>query len=527
MDHISTIIILLAVVTGLAQITDRINVPYPILLVLSGMALGFFHLVPSISIHPDVVFLLFLPPVLYAAAWSTSWYEFKAARRPISLLAIGCVLFTTTMIAVVAHYLIPGFGWPEAFVLGAIISPPDAVAATSATKGLSIPKRLITILEGESLVNDATGLIAYRYAIAAVASGTFIFWLAAVNFIYVAGVGIAIGMATGFIFYWVHRITPDNATTDTAFTLLAPYASYLLAECFHTSGVLAVVTCGLILSWTSSEVFNHQTRIQANAVWNTMIFLLNGVIFILIGLELPRITANIQDGSFWTLISYGALISGATILLRIIWVYPGAYLPRWLFKSVREKEPDTNIKMVTIVAWSGMRGIVSLAAALALPLAIRASEPFPNRDMIIFITFCVIFSTLVVQGLTLRPLVRWLGVKAVHGDEEKTARLRLAYAAIEHIEENYALSLSDEVLSQIKKKYEMRIQRIIRDNTLSALTPEQIEEFWNVQHQLVGLERKLVIDMRNSGKIDDEVLRRIEYELDLEETRLRLEHGHQ
>jgi CPA1 family monovalent cation:H+ antiporter len=401
------------------------------------------------------------------------------------------------------------------------------VAATSATKGLSIPKKLITVLEGESLVNDATGLIAYRYAIAAVASGTFIFWLAAVNFIYVAGFGIALGIATGFIFYWVHRITPDNATTDTAFTLLAPYTSYLVAEYFHTSGVLSVVTCGLILSWTSSEVFNHQTRIQANAVWNTMIFLLNGLIFILIGLELPRITANLQGGSFWTLISYGALISAATILLRIIWVYPSAYLLRWLFKSVRKKEPDMTPKMLTIVAWSGMRGIVSLATALALPLTIRTSDPFPNRDLIIFITFCVIFSTLVVQGLTLRPLVRWLGVKAVHGDEEKTARVRLAYAAIEHIEENFALSLSDEVLSQIKKKYEMRIQRIMGDNEQSALTPEQIEEFWRVQHQLVKLERKLIIDMRNAGKLDDEILRRVEYELDLEETRLRLEHGHQ
>ncbi len=523
MQNISIIIILLAIVTALAQVTDKIRIPYPILLVLAGMGIGFVPWLPNVSLDPDIVFLLFLPPVLYAAAWTTSWFEFKAAARPISLLAIGCVLFTTTAVAVVAHYFIPGFGWPESFVLGAIISPPDAVAATAATQGLKLPKRLITILEGESLVNDATGLIAYRYAIAATATGTFIFWLAAINFFYVAGVGILVGIAVGFIFYWIHRITPDNATTDTAFTLLTPYFAYLAAEYFHASGVLSVVTCGLILTWSSSEVFNHQTRLQAYAVWDTVIFLLNGVIFIMIGLQLPTILENIKEHSLSTLIYYGAIVSLATILIRIIWVFPGTYIPRWLFKHIRKTEERPSPKVVSVIAWSGMRGIVSLAAALALPLTLGESLPFPNRDLIIFLTFCVIFSTLVLQGFTIRPLVRWLGIKGDSNDKETEARFRIASSAIEHIEENYSLSLSESVLNQIKKKYEIRIQRMQKDPDQRVLTDEQIREFLDVQHHLISHERKMIIEMRNKGIVDDEVLHRIEYELDLEETRLTME----
>jgi monovalent cation/hydrogen antiporter len=524
MENFSLIILLLAVITALAQLTDKIKIPYPVLLVITGMAIGFIPHLPLIELDPETVFLLFLPPVLYAAAWNTSWFEFKAAARPISLLAIGCVLFTTVLVAVVAHHFIPGFGWAESFVLGAIISPPDAVAASAATKGLSIPKRIVTILEGESLVNDATGLIAYRYAIKVVAGGGFIFWLAAANFFFVAIGGVLIGIGVGYMFYWIHRITPDNATTDTTFTIVAPYTAYLVAEYFHTSGVLSVVMCGLLLSWTSSEVFNHQTRIQANAVWDTLIFLLNGIIFILIGLQLPVILERMHDTSFLTLVGYGAIVSLATILIRIVWVFPGTYLPRWLSKRIRTNEPRPSKGGVALVAWSGMRGVVSLAAALALPLTINDTVPFPNRDMIVFLTFSVIFSTLVIQGLTLPALVRWFRITAT-GDNglEQNVRLQIAYAAIEHIEENYSLSLTEEVLSQVKKKYEMRIQRMQKDPGENKLSEEQIREFMRAQHEILTHERGMIIDMRNKGKIGDEVLHRIEYELDLEETRLRLE----
>jgi len=525
MENISIVIILLAIVTALAQVTDRIKIPYPILLVLVGIGIGLVPGLPHVDLNPDIVFLVFLPPVLYAAAWSTSWPDFKESIRPISLLAVGCVLFTTVLVAMAAHYFIPGFGWAESFVLGAIISPPDAVAATAATKGLKLPKRIITILEGESLVNDATGLIAYRYAIAATASGSFIFWLAGINFFYVAGLGILMGLAVGYIFFWIHKITPNNATTDTTFTLLTPYAAYLVAEEFHTSGVLAVVAAGLFLSPRSSEVFSNRTRLQATAVWDTMIFILNGVIFILIGLQLPMILDNIKQHSLASLILYGSLVSVVTVIARIIWVFPGTYIPRWISKGIREREPETTVRRVSIVAWSGMRGIVSLAAALALPIMATDKMAFPNRDMIIFLTFCVIFVTLVLQGMTMRRLIRWLGVKEddKHAREEEAARVRISSSVIEHIEENYSLTLSEAVLNQIKSKYEIRIQRIRKDSTEKRMTPEQINEFHRIQRELLAREREFILNMRKEGKISDEVLRKVEYELDLEEARLELD----
>jgi monovalent cation/hydrogen antiporter len=530
MQNIATVIILLAVVTALAQITDRIRVPYPILLVLAGIGIGLFPGLPTIALQPEIVFFIFLPPILYAAAWNTSWPEFKAAKRPITLLAIGCVIFTTCAVAVVAHYFIPELGWGEAFVLGAIISPPDAVAATASTKGLAVPKRVVTILEGESLVNDATGLIAFRYAVAAVVTGVFNVWAASMTFVIVAGGGILLGMAMGKVVKWIHKLTPNNPTTDTTLTFLTPYIVYLLAESLHLSGVLAVVTCGLILAWHSSEIFSQQTRLQAYGTWNTVIFMLNGIVFILIGLQLPQVLENsLKDNSFETLLIYGGIVSLAVIIGRIIWVYPGAYIPRWLSKKVRESEPGTNIRLVSIIAWSGMRGVVSLAAALSLPLTIEGDQPFPNRNLIIFLTFCVIFSTLVIQGLTLRPLIKFLGITGdgKEQEDEAKARLKLASSIIEHIEENYSLALTDEVLNQIKTKYEIRIQRLRKDQQQQQqkLNEEQINQFQKIQQELLDRERQLIISLRRSGSISDEVLRKIEYELDLEETRLILERG--
>ena len=527
MQEIALIIILLAVVTALAEVTDKVMIPYPILLVMAGIGIGLFPGLPSVTLDPEIIFLVFLPPVLYAAAWETSWPDFKKAKRPITLLAIGCVIFTTCAVAWVAHTFIPQLGWPEAFVLGAIISPPDAVAATSATKGLNLPKRIITILEGESLVNDATGLIAYRYAVAAVASGTFSIMAAGANFLLVAVAGILIGFAVGFVFKWIHKITPDNPTNDTALTLLAPYVAYLSAEAIHVSGVLAVVVAGLYLSWNSSTIFSKQTRLQAVSAWNTIIFLLNGLIFILIGLQLNDIIGNIKGLPPAALIIYGAIVSVAVIIGRIIWVYPATYLPRLLSKKIRENEPRPSLRSVAIVSWSGMRGVVSLAAALALPLMIDG-KAFPHRDLIIFLTFCVIFSTLVLQGLTLRPLINWLGVKSDGSEHrnEMDARLKLLSGIIEHIEENYSLALSDEVLNQVKTKYEIRIQKIRRDATRESggkLDEEQIQEFHRIQQEIIEKERGDAIKLRNEGTISDEVLRKIEYELDLEETRLMLE----
>jgi monovalent cation/hydrogen antiporter len=525
MQNVATVIILLAVVTALAQVTDLIKVPYPILLVLTGIAIGMMPGLPPIELSPEVVFLIFLPPILYSAAWTTSWPDFKAAKRPITLLAIGCVIFTTCAVAWVAHTFIPELGWAESFVLGAIISPPDAVAAAAATKGLSIPKRVTTILEGESLVNDATGLIAYRFALAAVATGTFSVWEASYKFVIVAVGGIMVGLAFGYLFKWIHKITPDNPTTDTVLTFLAPYIIYLFSESIHVSGVLALVSAGLFLSQKSSEIFNQQTRLQAYGTWDTVIFILNGIIFILIGLQLPVIWEAINnDIEPSTLIMYGVVVSAAVIIGRIIWVYPGTYIPRWLFKSIREKETSTNVRLTTIVAWAGMRGVVSLAAALAIPLVVEGSKPFPNRNLIIFLTFCVIFSTLVFQGLSLRPLIKLLGIKADDKEHEKEQQIRMKIASslIEHIEENYSLALNDEVLNQIKTKYEIRIQRLRKEST-QRLSEEQINQFHRIQQELLAMERTHLVALRKQSVVSDEILRKIEYELDLEETRLILE----
>jgi CPA1 family monovalent cation:H+ antiporter len=524
MENITVVLILLAIVTALAEIADRVKIPYPILLVLAGIVISLVPGLPAISLDPDLIFLIFLPPVLYSAAWTTSWPDFKASKRAISLLAIGCVLFTTVLVAVVAHYFIPGFNWPEAFVLGAIISPPDAVAASAATKGLGIPRRITTILEGESLVNDATGLIAYRYGIAAAASGSFIFWLAGINFFYVAGVGILIGLVLGQIFKWIHQITPDNPINDTTLTFIAPYTAYLLAEQIHVSGVLSVVACGLFLSWNSAAIFKHQSRLNAFSVWETVIFILNGLIFILIGLQLPIIFKNIHDHSFTALLFYASIISVATIILRIIWVYPGAYLPRWFSKRIRKTEARPDPRLVTIVAWSGMRGVVSLAAALALPLTV-GNAPFPHRDLIIFLTFSVIFATLVIQGISLPHLVKWLGIKPSDEElrEEQEARLKIVSHVIEHIEENYSIGLSDEVLNQIKTKYEIRIQRIRNTENSGKLSFDQVTDFHRVQKEIIQLERTMLNTLRKEGTISEEASRKIEYELDLEETRLILE----
>lgn len=526
MQNVATVVILLAVVTALAEVTDKIRIPYPILLVLAGMVIGLFPGLPVITLDPSIVFLIFLPPTLYAAAWATSWPDFKRARRPISQLAIGCVVFITCAVAYIAHTFIPGMGWPEAFVLGAIISPTDAVAATAATKGLSVPKRVITVLEGESLVNDATGLIAFRYAVAAVVGGTFDVLDAGLHFFYVAGAGIAIGFVVGYVFKWVHRITPNNPTTDTALTFIAPFVAYLSSEAIQVSGVLAVVVAGLYLSWHSSEIFSQQSRLQAKGAWNTIIFLLDGLIFILIGLQLPQVMTNIEAYSLTDMLKYGLIVSAAVIVGRIIWVYPAAYIPRWISRGIREREP-TTLGLVTIVAWSGMRGVVSLAAALALPLTVIGGEPFPNRDLIIFLTFCVIFSTLVLQGLTLRPIICWLGLQSDSREQvhENDVRVKMASSIIEHIEENYSLALSEDALNQIKTKYEIRIQRVRKDEIRRRLNDEEIIEFYRIQQELLYFERRLLLEMRRTGEISDDAMRRIEYELDLEETRLMLDRG--
>ncbi|MBY0426284.1 MAG: sodium:proton antiporter, partial [Cytophagales bacterium] len=371
MENLETVVGLLFVITLLAIVADKVHMPFPILLVIVGILASLVPGLPIIELSPEVVFLVFLPPLLYGAAWGTSWHDFKKAKRSITLLAVGCVLFTTTAVAVAAHYLIPGFSWPLSFLLGAIISPPDAVAATSVISKLGISKRVVTILEGESLVNDASGLIAYKYAMAAVITGNFVLMDASIQFVWVSIGGIGIGLGVALIMMVLHKRIKKNTVVNIVLTFLTPFIAYLISETFHLSGVLAVVACGLYLSFKSSEIFTHDTRMQAVAVWQTVVFILNALVFILIGLQMRKIIEGINEYSFWVMLGYGFVISLVTMVGRLIWVFPGAYLPRILSKRIREKEPRPDWRQVLLVGWTGMRGVVSLAAGLALPLVIN------------------------------------------------------------------------------------------------------------------------------------------------------------
>ncbi|RDC62319.1 Na+/H+ antiporter [Adhaeribacter pallidiroseus] len=528
MKDLEVIILLLSITILAALVAIKIKIAYPIFLVIIGLLIGLLPGLPMIKLDPDIALLVFLPPALYAAAWNTSWRDIKKYRRPISFLAIGCVLFTTSIIAYISSYLIPGFSLAEGFILGAIVSPPDAVAATSVTKGLRVPRRIITVLEGESLVNDASGLIAYRYAVAAVLTGQFVFWEAGLQFFIVGIAGVLIGFLVGYGVYYLHQFINGIPTIDTALTLVTPYLSFLLAEHFHFSGVLAVVTSGLFLTRKLHATFTHNTRLQANYVWDIIIFLLNAVIFIIIGLQLPVILTSISNYSFRNLIFYGLVISVVTMLIRIVWVFPGTYLPRILSKHIRTTETRPSWQAVFIVSWSGMRGIVSLAAALALPVSLADGTVFPGRDLIIFLTFCVILYSLVVHGLTLPLLIKKfdLPVEVNSKEVEKKVRMQMASRAITHMESNFSPeNISNEILQFLKNKYELQIDqingRVRTDN--SHVDPKLLfQEFHAAQCELFRIERQVLQELRQADSIEEEILRKLDNELDLEESNLTL-----
>ncbi|PZO87738.1 MAG: Na+/H+ antiporter, partial [Micavibrio aeruginosavorus] len=458
MEHLDTVLILMAVLAALYSVASKINISYPIVLVMAGLGISLIPGLPEVQITPEIVFLLFLPPLLFDAARHTSWHDFKKHSDSIGRLAIGLVLFTTAGVAVCAYYMIPGFSWPLAFVLGAIVSPPDAVAATSAIKGLRLPKRLVAILEGESLVNDATALIAYRYAVIAVASGgAFVLWQAALEFVLVAAGGVMIGTAIGFAFTWVLKKLFNNPIVETILTLILPFVSYIAAEDVGVSGVLSVVATGLVISWRAHEIFSFQTRMQMNGFWDTLIFLLNGFVFILIGLELPVIVNDVSGHPLPHLIGYGLLISAVVIVIRLIWIFPTVRVSDWLRKRRGITVSDKTNGQLFILGWSGMRGVISLATALALPLVMDNGEEFPQRGTILFITFVVILVTLVFQGLTLPLLIKWLGVSETEEREmleERRLRQVLVNSTLSFVNETLAPRLAEPALAEVQGRLE-------------------------------------------------------------------------
>jgi CPA1 family monovalent cation:H+ antiporter len=522
---------MMTAVVACALVGKRAGIPYPIAFVIGGTLLAFIPGVPHFMLNPNIVFLLFLPPLLYGAGWGTDWKLFRANARPIGLLAIGLVIFTTLGVALVAHALIPGIGWAAAFALGAIVSPPDAVAAGSVFERFSVPRRIVAILDGEGLVNDATALVIYRFAVAAVVTGTFSAPQAAMALFVVAAGGIAIGL----IFEWLHvrlaiflrKLDLGDYQLDNVLALIAPYAAYLIADSLHVSGVLATVTAGIYASRHSSKLFVPESRLVASSVWDLMTFIFNGAVFLLIGLELREI---VLDPSFaqrelWI----GVVMSVLVIVLRIVWVFPATYIPRWIFKSIDRAEGPANWRYISVISWAGMRGIVSLAAALALPLTDRAGNPFPARNEILFITFCVIFATLVFQGLSLIPIIRWLGL---HDEDDlntrerdvRIAALKAGISRLRELEPDFNSTTEWEVEGRILSEYEYRIGHLQGHTKVDAdgVTAESSEV--NLDHKLqeeaLKAERREISRLREAGEIPDEVYRRVEYDLDLASERL-------
>lgn len=531
MPTIEIIIFLLVVLVVFSAIVERLKIPQSIMLVVAGLVIGFTPQLPDIDLKPDTVFLIFLPPLLFTASWKLSWHDVKAEKGAVISLSTGLVFFTTIAIAAVAHYFIPGFSWQLGFILGAVISPPDAMAATSITKGLNLNKRVVTILEGESLLNDASALVAYRYAILSMVTGGFIFWKASLQFIWIASGGLAIGVLIGWLLLWALRRIKDNVTLEVALTLLTPYSAYLLAEHFHMSGVLSVVAAGLFVSFRSPEAFSFQTRIQTSSFWNTIEFLLNGFVFILIGMQLPGIISNIEKKSLLDALGYGLLITAVAIVVRILWVFPGAYIPVWLSKKGLRDTRKIDWRYVTVISWTGMRGVVSLAAALAIPLALNNGDDFPQRNMILFITFCVIFFTLVVQGLSLPFLIKLLNISnddSRQVDEEKKVRRMLALQVVAFIDGQLNTKDNDDrVIRRLRNKYTARVKLAGGVHAPAEGAPENqtsvtdlYMQYANVQKALLDFERALLVDMHKEDAASSGILKKLQDELDIEESRL-------
>ncbi|MDP9179641.1 MAG: Na+/H+ antiporter [Gemmatimonadota bacterium] len=518
LHQLEIIIMLLAVVLALTTIAQKISIPYPIFLVLGGLVLGVVPGLPAVTLHPDLVFLVFLPPILWAAAYFTSLREFRQNLRPISLLAVGLVLATSGGVAVVAHAVLPGIGWAEAIALGAIVSPPDAVSATAIAKRLGIPRRVVTILEGESLVNDATALVLYRAAVGAVVSGSFALGGTLLTFLFAALVGIAIGIGIAWLTRWALCATEDGFT-QTGITLLAPYIAWVFAESVHASAVLACVTGGLYLRQYFSGAVAPATRLQARAVWDLLIFILNGVIFILIGLQLGALRDAVPAGQFGPVLMAGALISATAIAVRFLWVPLAAFIPRWLNAALRSRDPMPPWSGLFLISWTGMRGIVTLAAALALPMATDTGAPFPFRAQIILISFTVILVTLVLQGLSLPPLIRWLRLEEDQGleQEETLARKHAATAALRRLDhvvgENWATA---EQVERVRLRYSRRLKGFAITNRVERkASEERAEVFQRLQYETLTAERMALISLRDNDTISDEVLHHLEQELDV------------
>ncbi|HKO84819.1 MAG TPA: Na+/H+ antiporter [Actinomycetota bacterium] len=520
------LLVLMVAVGGLSVLAGTIRVPYPILLVLGGLVLGFLPGVPPAELPPDLVLVLFLPPLLYQAAFFSSPRDLRAQARPITLLAVGLVLATMSAVAAAAHTIVGGLPWAAAFTLGAIVAPTDPLAATAIARRLGVPRRLVTVLEGESLVNDASALVAYRLAVAAVVAGSFSLWGAGLQFVGRGIGGVAIGLAVGWLIAEARRRIEDPVV-EIVLSVVTGYAAYLPAELMGASGVLAAVTAGLYVGWRAPELASPSTRLLGFSFWEVLVYLLNAVLFVLVGLQLHPILTGVSGSSAAVLLGQAALVSAVVIAVRIVWGFSVPYLVRALDRRPAQRARRVGARERLVASWSGMRGAVSLAAALALPLETSTGQPFPQRNLIIFVTFGVIFATLVLQGLSLPWLIRRLGLHRDDSEEQEElrGRLRATDAALTRLEELAVQEWTrEDTVQRMRGLYQFRRRRL--KARAGYLADDGVQDrslaYQRLVRELLEAQRREIVRLRNQGQISNEVMHRIERDLDLEDSRLEI-----
>jgi Na+/H+ antiporter len=520
LDNFPFYLILIFAIVLIMMVADKIKVAYPILLILAGLITSFIPGIPTITIDPEFIFLIFLPPLLYEAAWTISWKELWHWRRIILSFAFVVVFLTALSVALVANYFIPGFGLALGFLLGGIVSPPDAVSAGAILKFVKVPRAISSILQGESLLNDASSLIIFRFALVAVSTTQFVFAEAAIDFSWMVVSGVGIGLLIGWVFMKFHKYLPTDANMDVALTLVMPYIVYLAAEEMHSSGVLAVVTAGLYLSHNRHSFLTSTSRIRGYNVWQSLVFVMNGLVFTLIGLSLPSITAGIEGVSFYSAIGYGVLITFVIIVVRILAAYGAVVTTLVAKRFITVADVDPGMKGPFILGWAGMRGVVSLAAALSIPVMLNNGNPFPQRNLILFITFIVILLTLILQGLTLPFLIKRFKMMTIEDEKEENRIFReikyeLSEFALNHLEKNYGKALEEQpILQKIAEKW--KNSKMLTEDT--DMTAECKIIYIRILHQ----QRKWLVEKnKKNDKIDEGIIRRLLHQLDMEEEKIK------
>jgi monovalent cation/hydrogen antiporter len=521
-------VFLILIILALVMLANKIKVAYPIVLLLGGLLLSFTSAFSHVTIDPELVFFIFLPPLLYEAAWQTSWKEFYRWRRVISSFAFPIVIITSCLIAFASSSLIPSFTLALGFLLGGIISPPDAVSATTIMRGVEVPKSLVTIIEGESLLNDASSLIVFRFALAAVLTGQFHFGQATGTFFLVVSMGIIIGLVVGLIFYGIHRLLPTTTSIEVVLTLVTPYCMYYAAEHYHFSGVLAVVSGGLFLSSKRQTLLSYRSRVEGVNVWTNIVFVLNGLIFLLIGLQLPSISQQLGNIGLGTAIWYGLAVSFVLILSRFLCTFGAALFTKIMSRFIMVADPNPGWKAPLISAWAGMRGVVSLAAALSIPVVINGTQPFPFRNLILFITFIVILITLVFQGLTLPWLIRKVKIEdkfntMTEQEQERMIQQKIASASLQYLEDKHGIDKEqnrhlDNLLARLQLDLNVFQQE---DQELTRSNENALSNYQRIYLELLEYQRKLLHEMNRGTEFDEELIRKYFSLIDIEEFKIR------